>query len=65
MRVTCKTHSYLECCLEYNEIQGLCKEFSRIAGDPEIQDPDVFEHKVRLCTQETLEETPYQAEKDL
>lgn len=47
MRVLCRTQSFLDCCVEYNDIQKACKNFSELYRDQELVDPYVFEERVR------------------
>lgn len=42
MRIVCNKESYLHCCVEYNEIKGLCATFASVLGDASLADPDAF-----------------------
>lgn len=44
MRHVCNTESFLNCCVEYNEIKRLCVAFAAVLGDTALEDPDAF-HK--------------------
>jgi hypothetical protein len=43
MRRVCNTASFLDCCIEYNEIKGLCAAFAAVLGDTTFEDPDAFQ----------------------
>jgi hypothetical protein len=46
MRVVCQIKPFLECCVEYNDIQSACKKFSDLYQDDTLADPYVFEQRV-------------------
>jgi hypothetical protein len=46
MKVVCQTKSYLDCCIEYNDIQSVCNKFSELYRDGALTDPYVFEQRV-------------------
>ncbi len=47
MRVVCRTTSFLDCCIEYHDIQSVCNKFSELYHDEALTDPLVFEERVR------------------
>ncbi len=47
--VVCRpSRPYLDCCLEYNDLQSVCKKFADIYGDEDLADPHIFEERVLL-----------------
>lgn len=42
MRRVCNHDTFLNCCVEYNEVAMLCAQFADIVGDPKLRDPDTF-----------------------
>lgn len=42
MRRVCNHDTFLNCCVEYNEVATLCAQFAKIVGDCRLEDPDTF-----------------------